>query len=91
MMLPNGGNSHPGDTYDRKVLLNQLEVYYKTDDYEKIRLYLKRDLKEKKRIINLLANVEYDIEELIAHLSFLFDNLFTNLLIRRLREALEDM
>lgn len=90
-MIPTNIHDHPGDFYDRKVLLIQLETYYKTEDFEKIRLYLKRDLKEKKRIINLLNNVDYTMEELICHLSFMFDNLFTNLLIKRLRAALEDM
>jgi hypothetical protein len=87
-MIPYNNTGHPGDAYDRQVLMNKLEEYYNTSDHEKIRLLLKRDLKERRRIEPLVEALDYDIEELVVHLSTMFDNLFTNLLIRRLREAL---
>ena len=90
-MIPNNINGHPGDSFDRKILLGQLETYYKTQDFEKIRLQLKRDLKEKKRLRNLLNGVDYTAEELVSHLSFMYDNLFTNLLIKRFRQAISEL
>ena len=90
-MLGYNNISRPGDNYDRQVLHDSLVLFYGTEDMEKIRLYLKRDLKEVKRIKPLLEYLDYDIKELVVHLSNMYDNLFTNLLIRRLREALLEM
>jgi hypothetical protein len=90
-MIQHNTITQPGDSYDRQVLVERLKVFYKTEDMDRIRLYLKRDLKESRRIKPLLAELEYDIEDLVVHLALIFDNLFTNLLIKRLRTALAEI
>jgi hypothetical protein len=90
-MIQHNAITQPGDSYDRQVLVERLQVFYKTEDMDRIRLYLKRDLKESRRIKPLLKDLDYDIDDLVIHLAIIFDNLFTNLLIKRLRSALEEI
>ena len=75
----------PGEIMDRNQLLNLLVEYYNTCNLEEMKPKIKNDLKSAKKIQKLLDFTQFEIDELLLHLDYIFNNLFNSVLIRKLK------
>jgi hypothetical protein len=78
-----------GTDYDRQLLLQELIKYYGTDNLDELAVKLKADLTSAQKIKALMDATQFSKEGLILHINTIFDGLFSNSLIRKLRNEMK--
>jgi hypothetical protein len=78
-----------GFAYDRDLLIKELELYYDTDSLDEIGERLKTDLVSAPKIKELLTSTKFSKEGLIIHINVIFDGLFSQSMIRKLRQEMK--
>lgn len=78
-----------GQGYDRDLLIEELIKYYETDDLDAIGLKLKADLISAPKLRKLLEATKFSKEALIIHINTIFDGLFSNSIIRKIRNEMK--
>ncbi len=70
---------------DKNVMLNRLYEYYGTHDLEHIALMIKRDLKDLRKMRQLIDHVGFDDNDFFAYMAQAFFEIFNKMTIKRIR------
>lgn len=82
-------HNEAGREFDQDLLITELKKYYNTSDLDEITQYLKVDLVSAPKLKALMDGTRFEKEELILHTRCIFDGLFNQNMIKKIKKEMK--